>query len=364
MFLFLGAVQGLVMGILLWRDPGTPGRANRWLAVLLWLFAYRLGVQLLREQELTGVHHWSYYFLLEYTWVYGSLIFGYTRSLLRPEYPLQKGDLWLWVPIVLQFIFSNFIKWQNWFWDGSRESLTWAGYEGYRLWVHTPFELGTAMALVVYFSFRSLRLINIPQAGDRILQARFRKYLKQTLHLYLLYALLVISVTLIDYLFYDFAFHPQYMYPVYIGLALITYWLGLNALLQRNLSIFVKPKPKPTLEDQNLARAIEDLMQKELLYRKPDLKVADLAEALNTKAFRVSRALNSVQMENFSDYINSLRITEVRQRIKDPAYQHLTLLALAFEAGFNSKASFNRAAKKLTGQSPSEWLEKRSQFRN
>ncbi|MFK7783035.1 helix-turn-helix domain-containing protein, partial [Psychroserpens sp.] len=57
---------------------------------------------------------------------------------------------------------------------------------------------------------------------------------------------------------------------------------------------------------------------------------------------------------NFSDFVNSYRIEELKQLINDPKNDNLTLLALAFDVGFNSKASFNRAVKKLTGKPPSD----------
>lgn len=55
----------------------------------------------------------------------------------------------------------------------------------------------------------------------------------------------------------------------------------------------------------------------------------------------------------FNDYINGYRVEEYLQKIATPQYQHLTLLAVAFECGFNSKTTFNRAFKKMTGKAPS-----------
>ena len=56
---------------------------------------------------------------------------------------------------------------------------------------------------------------------------------------------------------------------------------------------------------------------------------------------------------DFNDFINEYRIEELKKLLNDPKNNNFTLLSLAFEAGFNSKASFNRAVKKLTGKSPS-----------
>ncbi|MEM9930123.1 MAG: helix-turn-helix domain-containing protein, partial [Bacteroidota bacterium] len=60
----------------------------------------------------------------------------------------------------------------------------------------------------------------------------------------------------------------------------------------------------------------------------------------------------------FSDYINQLRIAELKRQLQDPDKAHYTLLSLAYDAGFNSKASFQRAVKKYEGLSPSQLKEK------
>ncbi len=55
--------------------------------------------------------------------------------------------------------------------------------------------------------------------------------------------------------------------------------------------------------------------------------------------------------------MNEYRVNEFIERIQLPENKHLTLLGIAFDAGFNSKATFNRAFKKFTGKSPKEFLE-------
>ncbi|MEL7065514.1 MAG: helix-turn-helix domain-containing protein, partial [Bacteroidota bacterium] len=55
-----------------------------------------------------------------------------------------------------------------------------------------------------------------------------------------------------------------------------------------------------------------------------------------------------------NEYVNTWRVKEVQQLLKEPQNQKYTLLSIALEAGFNSKSSFNRAVKKHLGISPSE----------
>ncbi|MFA8436978.1 MAG: helix-turn-helix domain-containing protein, partial [Marinifilaceae bacterium] len=58
---------------------------------------------------------------------------------------------------------------------------------------------------------------------------------------------------------------------------------------------------------------------------------------------------------NFNDYINQFRVEEFKRLLQDPQFSKETLLAVAFEAGFNSKTTFNTAFKKFTGMTPSEY---------
>nr|WP_247672633.1 helix-turn-helix domain-containing protein [Aquimarina sp. MMG016] len=94
-------------------------------------------------------------------------------------------------------------------------------------------------------------------------------------------------------------------------------------------------------------------MQEERLFKDPELTLVSLSKQLSVKSYLVTKCLNTIYQKKFNDYINEFRIEEVKRLVNDPKNEHLTLLALAYEAGFNSKASFNRAVKKITGNPPS-----------
>ncbi|MCA6447833.1 MAG: AraC family transcriptional regulator, partial [Chitinophagaceae bacterium] len=58
---------------------------------------------------------------------------------------------------------------------------------------------------------------------------------------------------------------------------------------------------------------------------------------------------------NFNDFINRYRVEEVKKQLQNPKNASLTIMSLAYDAGFNSKATFNRAFKKHTGENPSKY---------
>jgi len=102
---------------------------------------------------------------------------------------------------------------------------------------------------------------------------------------------------------------------------------------------------------------IERLFTEQKIYLEPELSLADLANKLKTNTSVLSAAINQNFGKNFNDFVNEYRVEEVKRQLKAPENAHLSLLGVAFDCGFNSKSTFNRAFKKLTGQSPKDFLE-------
>lgn len=98
------------------------------------------------------------------------------------------------------------------------------------------------------------------------------------------------------------------------------------------------------------------LMKQKKLFLTPELTLTMVAEELEIHPNTLSQVINTVEQKNFFDYVNTFRIEEFKERIAIPDNQKYTLLSLAYECGFNSKTSFNRNFKNLTGKSPSEYL--------
>ena len=88
----------------------------------------------------------------------------------------------------------------------------------------------------------------------------------------------------------------------------------------------------------------------------PELTLSDLAERVGLNASQLSYLVNNGFDQNFNDFVNQYRVEEVKRKLASSDFQHLSLLGMAFESGFNSKATFNRAFKKLTGHAPSQYL--------
>lgn len=97
---------------------------------------------------------------------------------------------------------------------------------------------------------------------------------------------------------------------------------------------------------------IKALLEGEHAYRQMRLNRAKLAEMVGIGEHHLSRVINSHFGKNFNELINSYRIDEAKQRLKNEPTQ---VTVIGFEVGFNSIASFNRVFKEKTGVSPSDW---------
>lgn len=131
-----------------------------------------------------------------------------------------------------------------------------------------------------------------------------------------------------------------------------------------NENILLKKEEKPyknsSLTDTDRERYkthILDLMKEEKPYLDPDLRLAELASKLGISTSHFSEVLHYCFKENFYNFINFYRILEAQELMKKPLYKEAKIIAIAFDAGFKSKTTFNRVFKNFTGQTPSEYRE-------
>jgi AraC-like DNA-binding protein len=108
---------------------------------------------------------------------------------------------------------------------------------------------------------------------------------------------------------------------------------------------------------EKIYKQLAGCMTGQKLFSDSELTLAALAKTLEAHPNHLSQVINSYEGKNFYDYINFHRVEEFKKLAPLPHNRNYTLLSLAYECGFNSKTSFNRNFKKVTGVSPSEWLQ-------
>ncbi len=111
---------------------------------------------------------------------------------------------------------------------------------------------------------------------------------------------------------------------------------------------------KPEVADEYVKTLLR-YMEEEKAYLNGGLSIQDLSDELNIPKHYLTQVINENLKKNFYTFVNEYRINAVKEMISNPQYDYLTLLAIAYECGFNSKSSFNNTFKQITGLTPSEY---------
>lgn len=106
---------------------------------------------------------------------------------------------------------------------------------------------------------------------------------------------------------------------------------------------------------ERIVAQLLEIMEKKRPYTDSLLTLSQLAEMLSVSPHNLSEVINSRLKKNFYDLVNGYRIEQVKKDLSDPAKSQFKILSLAFDAGFNSKATFNTLFKENTGQTPSDF---------
>lgn len=123
--------------------------------------------------------------------------------------------------------------------------------------------------------------------------------------------------------------------------------------------VFERERKTPTTKDnhdlEELANKLQLHMNTDKPYLNQELTLHEIAGNLQTSTHQLSKAINTQFKKNFFTFINEYRVQEAQERMISKEYQNLTLLAVAFDSGFNSKSSFNDLFKKQCGMTPSAY---------
>lgn len=123
------------------------------------------------------------------------------------------------------------------------------------------------------------------------------------------------------------------------------------------LTFYRKKYEKSGLDEnriRDIARRFDETMRQQQAYLNPELGIDDVAKALGVRRHHLTQALSESTGTSFLSCVNHYRVEEAK-RLLDENADELTILRIAYDTGFNSKATFNRIFRKVTGLSPSDY---------
>lgn len=157
---------------------------------------------------------------------------------------------------------------------------------------------------------------------------------------------------------------------------LIISFIGLEGILQKEIYIKTDNENEVVKKDddnnkyknsslnndlkETIAKELKLYLEKEKPYLNSNLRLNDLSQALNINRQYLSQIINEVYKQNFYTLINTYRINEAKQLFYEKKHKELSIMGIANSVGFNSKSTFNTLFKKLTGNTPSEFISKNS----
>ncbi len=356
--ILLGALQGFILCCLLFlsRKNRLPNKLLAWLILLISLACLKLyGME----------NGWFNYPVMR--WVdaivplivvmpAGPLIYFYVRATLQPGFTIgriEKRHFYAaFIDILPQITAIIFIAgvFAHVFVPDAR---SWGTFID-TINVYSDIPRWVSISVYVYMS---LRLLSNQPSGQF-------KWLRKLVTVFMIFQVIWL-LYLIPYVmpkYTDFMLDTFNWYPVYVPLAILVYWLGIQGyIVSRTESVRVK---KGIALDHGLVdKAISSLrsaMEKDKLYLNPALTVAMLADHTGISAKNISAILNQYLQKSFNEFVNEYRVKAIRERLLNGETRELTIAGLAYEGGFNSLPTFQRAFKSVTGQTPSEFLAEKS----
>lgn len=371
MTLLILALQGYLFAFLLFsRYRKENNLSDLFLALILVVTCYR------STSYIIGFMSWydAYpttkinYFLFETGVLIGPLIYFYIRSVTQPYFSFEKKHLWHFLP----FLFVAILSTGSFIYDSQQPGFdeTQNGVTYTYLYINAGFlvEIIDFVSKGIYY-YLSISLF--VKFRRRILQFFSDVYevqldwLRNFLVIYIgLFIFNQLLFTVIDRFVYDLHWTDSWWWFLFNALAILYVGIRgyftdvgklqeLKVLTDQSNSLAESHSDESGLTE--LKSMLTSKMDQEKLFLNPELTLNELAKAVQINTNQLSSVINNGFGKNFNDFINEYRVEEVKRALQDPDNAHLSILGIALDSGFNSKATFNRVFKKITGTSPSQF---------
>lgn len=359
-------LQGVIFAALLLRRGIREGSgSDKWLSALVLVLSATLITPFIGFANVYDNNQWLTYFPFSILYTYGVLVWLYTVTLTDAKRILSRRDLLLFVPAAIYlayrfFLFSHSVEWKTEFDRSYGDASAAVIFLTETLWNMTFLFL----AIRHYRKYRAWLNENYSDT-ERI---KF-DWLRNFLYLFTAIALLGAAFDLVNSFVKPLSY-IQYFY-FEIVLAVSTYYLAVSGYIRsRNIELNFVSEAEPSAEEKrallsdnelaNLSKRLENLLVQERPYLEPSVTLSDLSRMIGVNTTVLSYVINQSQGCNFNDMINRHRVDAVKTKLAERSSE--PILNIALDSGFNSKATFNRAFKKFTGLSPTEYQENKSQI--
>lgn len=341
------------------------------LGVIFMLYAISIGSVYFELQNIKNNH--AYSAITNISWLFlflhGPALWFYIKSLSDPEFRFKPMYLLHFIP----FIFFSVFQYYNFINLTVPEKIVFLENDFFKELVSYKI---TVLAIgVSTLGYNTWALNLISRRRDKLMQqySKIEDIDLGWLNVLTIAALISYSVNVALFtldLIFHFATYKYLMFLTNIFATVYVLFLGYFGIRQGNIfinSVGVTresggkpdsneiPSSAITADDAFIRILIRNMEEKQP-YLDPEITISRLSELLNVKIEFLSEVLNTRLNQNFFDFINKYRIEEFKIQSILKANSHLSIMGIAYNCGFNSKASFYRAFRKFEGTSPSEYI--------
>lgn len=346
---------GTTFGLLLIFTRRINRKANVLLGLVTFIIVFWNIWILSLDFQITNYLPHFYLIPLNYSLALGPLLYLYVKKITNFSYHLSKKDSIHFLPLVIELTIHFII---------SRDAFVnnIIGIETDTYHKLMPIVQFFAIVSVVTYCLYALKAIKAYHSWLNKNYSNNDAYsLRWLYRLIIVFAVLWFlwtPYTIIDYVIFDFQLNISDYYPIYVLLSIITIWISVEAFLRPEVILLEAnrensiDKEKPSEEIFKKASWLKEQMVTNLFYLNSELTLKSLANNLNMHPNVLSKVINDGLDKNFSDFVNEYRVNAIIEKLHSGNYDHITLLGISFECGFNSKTTFNRVFKNIKGVTP------------
>lgn len=309
------------------------------------------------------------YFLIPTSFIFAPLLYLYIKSIVKVNYKLRKNEWIHFLPAIIYVVYRIGIYVYDVFQPGFGETQNGVLMQSLEIGlVGALFSLFMMIIRLLYLAFSIQLYVLYRKKIEQFFSNTFRIELNWLRNFLLIYSFLflygliqtVINANMME-LHYTHKWWLEFLYAasiIYIGIkGYFTPVQKLQDIAFESLPDIHTEEVEKIPEQQTYdTSSLLQLMEEQKPYLNPDLTLHDLAENLSMSSGDLSLLINRGMGKNFNDFINEYRVQEVKSLIMQGEHTHKSLLGLAYDSGFNSKATFNRVFKKFSGKSPSQFI--------
>lgn len=339
-------LQSLFLAIIFLNRKNRTNISNRLFALILFIFAILVVCVFTQTYGTWSIfvrYHKIVYALFQLSFLAGPLIYFYSRSIIKNDFVLRAKDLLHLIPF-----FAASIYLLVWLLNDPAIRI----YDSYFWYANSVAILAQSLIYLVISLIIILRNIALLKKIDR---SKFI-WLRIFIFGYIVVWIAEIHAFVLTSILRIFVINDLKIILYSVVAFLFIYTIAFTAF--RRPEIFLRKYQKSRLTDKERKVFINKLveyMEDKKPYLNPSVTISDLSQVLCINTNCLSQIINETFNLHFYDFINSYRVRESQQYLKNFTENNMNILQIAYEVGFNSKSAFNRAFKKHTGQVPSEY---------